>query len=64
MTSAVQKINNSGLSPHEKMSLKVLTSNNATVKEQITEDEAVDDLTLRGYLAAAAQTRGEYELPQ
>ena len=59
MTSAVQKVNNSGLGPHEKMSLKVLISNNATLKEQIAEDEAVDNLTLRGYLDAAAQTAGK-----
>jgi hypothetical protein len=48
--SAIQKINNSGLSCEEKIKLKVLIGNNVEIKTQIMEDDQVTDALLRKYL--------------
>eukprot|EP01039_Chlorochromonas_danica_P011190 gene11190-12478_t len=60
--SAIQKINNSGLSCEEKIKLKVLIGNNVEIKTQIMEDDQVTDALLRNYLqggSAAQQQQGE-----
>ena len=49
--SAIQKINNSGLSSEEKDNLKALIGINVEIKNQIIEDDQVTDTTLlRKYL--------------
>ena len=48
--SAIQKINNSGLSLEEKDNLKALIGINVEIKNQIIEDDQVTDNLLRKYL--------------
>jgi len=48
--SAIQKINNSGLSSEEKDNLKALIGINVEIKNQIFEDDQVTDTLLRKYL--------------
>ncbi len=48
--SAIQKINNSGLSSEEKDNLKALIGFDVEIKNQIIEDDQVTDTLLRKYL--------------
>ncbi len=48
--SAIQKINNSGLSSEEKDNLKVLIWVNVEIKNQIIENDQVTDTLFRKYL--------------
>ena len=45
--SAIYKINSSGLSPEEKNDLKALIGSNIEIKNQIIEDDQINDSLLR-----------------
>ncbi len=48
--SAIYKINASGLLPEEKNDLKALIGSNSEIKNQIMEDDEINDALLRKYL--------------
>jgi len=48
--SAISKVNSSGLSLDEKNSLKLIMQKNLVLRDQIAEDDSVDDVLLRVYL--------------
>jgi hypothetical protein len=48
--SAIENVNNSGLSTDEKKALKALMGHKPSIRDQIAEDSAVDDGLLRLYL--------------